>query len=714
MADGLGQPVSATVDEADTSGQPTKSPKAMEFSIGLTMAGAISAGAYTAGVLDFLVEALEEWEAHRGQPGIPAHRTGLKVVAGASAGAITGALGLIALARGTDPKFLDESEIKNSSRAEGTKYNPLRCVLPSLFATWVEQPQLVADTPAGLDFLDVSDLAVPAGGKQAEVASVLNSKLLDRIKDSALRGPAAEATPRPYVASETHLYMTVSNLRGIPFEIGFGAGRYGMQTHGDRFHYRLEGVGDWCCPGNAWLNADRSIQLEAKDLPVKASDEIPAAWNLYGTVALASAAFPIGLASRLLETEFKQYDGRSYPVDVDQTFILEPTFPGMPADFSGTYKFLNVDGGLINNNPFDYAEYALLGRPSLRRPPDRDRTLEGLQTDAALIMIAPFPEPPAFLPEGQPKEELSAVLRALLPTLMTQARFRANDLAKALDPEDYSRYLVAPQRLDAAGKPLRFAIACGALGGFGGFLDRGFRAHDYQLGRRNCQEFLRHVFGLPVGAAAVDNRSSEHQFVSQETKHPLMPVIPLMGAAALEIALPHWPRISEAGLDTLGRRIEQRLDKLLPILIRAQTKSRRLRLIASAGLFLGKRHILDAVRLAILSDLIRRDQVEGWALPDGFSLDADDARAVLAELASPLFQYRTISGIAKSTHLKCDVVQAIIEALKSAVGNVAVVAATWDATLVTLKWRAPAGWRSLPVIAAGLRKISPPSRDDKA
>jgi hypothetical protein len=30
-----------------------------EFQIGLTMSGAISAGAYTAGVVDFLVEALE-------------------------------------------------------------------------------------------------------------------------------------------------------------------------------------------------------------------------------------------------------------------------------------------------------------------------------------------------------------------------------------------------------------------------------------------------------------------------------------------------------------------------------------------------------------------------------------------------------------------------------------------------------------------------------
>ena len=32
------------------------------FEIGLVMAGAISAGTYTAGVIDFLIEALDEWE----------------------------------------------------------------------------------------------------------------------------------------------------------------------------------------------------------------------------------------------------------------------------------------------------------------------------------------------------------------------------------------------------------------------------------------------------------------------------------------------------------------------------------------------------------------------------------------------------------------------------------------------------------------------------
>ena len=33
-----------------------------EFQIGLAMSGAVSAGAYTAGVFDFLIQALDEWE----------------------------------------------------------------------------------------------------------------------------------------------------------------------------------------------------------------------------------------------------------------------------------------------------------------------------------------------------------------------------------------------------------------------------------------------------------------------------------------------------------------------------------------------------------------------------------------------------------------------------------------------------------------------------
>ena len=57
-----------------------------EFQIGLTMSGAISAGAYTAGVLDFLIEALDAWEDARNGPDadtVPGHRVGIKVMSGA-------------------------------------------------------------------------------------------------------------------------------------------------------------------------------------------------------------------------------------------------------------------------------------------------------------------------------------------------------------------------------------------------------------------------------------------------------------------------------------------------------------------------------------------------------------------------------------------------------------------------------------------------------
>jgi hypothetical protein len=57
------------------------------FKIGINMAGAISAGAYTAGVLDFLIEALDQWEAakQRGDM-VPRHEVSLDVFSGASAG----------------------------------------------------------------------------------------------------------------------------------------------------------------------------------------------------------------------------------------------------------------------------------------------------------------------------------------------------------------------------------------------------------------------------------------------------------------------------------------------------------------------------------------------------------------------------------------------------------------------------------------------------
>mgnify|MGYP000882124132 FL=1 len=72
------------------------------FEIALVLAGAVSAGAYTAGVLDYLLETLDLWEAEKArltaagvpldQWTVPPHAVRLRVVSGASAGSICAAL----------------------------------------------------------------------------------------------------------------------------------------------------------------------------------------------------------------------------------------------------------------------------------------------------------------------------------------------------------------------------------------------------------------------------------------------------------------------------------------------------------------------------------------------------------------------------------------------------------------------------------------------
>lgn len=93
-------------------------------------------------------------------------------------------------------------------------------------------------------------------------------------------------------------------------------------------------------------------------------------------------------------------------------------------------------------------------------------------------MVAPFPEPPEFMPEGSPSPSVSAILRSLFPSLVNQARFRASELAPAVNERDFSRFLIAPPlrriprtsdtQAPAQDMPQeRLAIACGLLGGFG-------------------------------------------------------------------------------------------------------------------------------------------------------------------------------------------------------------------------------------------------------
>ncbi|MGK9168237.1 patatin-like phospholipase family protein [Inquilinus limosus] len=603
------------------------------FEIGLALAGAISAGAYSAGVLDFLFQALDRWEqAKKTQPDdVPNHSVCIKVVAGASAGAITGALGMAALAGGLRPPA-------------GPGQRPVAYTLPALHDAWVVMPDLASPT-GGADLLSISDLQ----NQTQPISSILNSAILRDIADRALRLPAG--TPAvgnlPYIGAPLHMYLMVSNMRGVPYTVTFKGQAnqgHGMLSHGDRLHYILDGLGAGTAPNN-WCAADPAITLGIKTLPSGAA-AMPNGWRDYAEAALASAAFPIGLASREIDSDADSYNGRQWPaLQGVQGASIKPSWPASWNVGPGYhFRYLTIDGGLIDNEPFEYAHQGLLPNNATANP------RAGNTAVRAVVMIDPFPEPPALGPEAAALDgSLRNVAMSLFPVLKNQARFKLRELVLALDETVYSRWLIAPRRGDD-GKVERYAIATGLLGGFGGFADQSFRDHDYQLGRRNCQKFLRDVFTVgaqnPIMQTWSPTALGNPAFSSLGAAGPEYCIIPLVGDAAEPISLPPWPQIPQTRLATLERRIAERASMLVPGVIRRQIKTPHIRLaLRTLWSLKGASQLADFIHWTVLSDLVRRDQiVMPWSL-------TDDERQVYAELAAPKYDYRTIAGLVVSTGL---------------------------------------------------------------
>jgi Patatin-like phospholipase len=692
-----------------------------EFQIGLTMSGAISAGAYTAGVLDFLVEALDTWDEARKGPRpetVPGHRVGLKVMSGASAGAITAAIAAVALVDG---------EADGKRKAPGvylSKGFSHRYYLPKLYETWVVRPTLVAETAGMNDFLTLTDLGptdptsllstagVPETGrlKQGTVASVLNARLLDEIANAALKVDHLVNPRTPYVSDNLHIYLTLANLRGVPYKVPFKGGDYHMIAHGDRVHYSVSGVGTWGTK-SPFADNDKQRRISAETL-VRGRDPN---WTNYAVCALASSAFPVGLAPRQIDTRL-DFDAPANPIDEygkrlfpDADLIgspnIVPNWDPRPSE-TGLYWFTSADGGIIDNDPFEYAHFSLkdvdeanfsfangvgLEQLEKRIPSDPD------VADRAVIMISPFPEAKPILAEGQPGLDIVSLFTALMPALIDQARFKPGQLALALDENHGSRYLVGPRR-----DGLRYAIASGLLDGFGGFVSRSFRDFDYQLGRRNCQMFLRSSFAVPPGnpivtgwGPAVD-RGAFRALPNDRDGPPEPPayvLIPLYGSTATEVKLPPWPRISETEFETLLTRIAARFDRIAPLII-TQSVSGFLGMLFKFALLPGPNAVVDLirgkilgyVRMTILADLVRRNQIAGWDLPEApgdpakalpLAVSDDYARLVLAELLDPKFDVRSATGIqeaigraaAPKQLLTLDFVQAVLDQFKGATGK---------------------------------------------
>jgi predicted acylesterase/phospholipase RssA len=536
------------------------------YKIGINMAGAISAGAYTAGVLDFLTEALDEWYAakRRGEA-VPMHDVSIEVVSGASAGGMCAAIASVML-------YQEFQHVVDPTLEQKTNN--------IFYESWVNT--------IGIEpLLDTSDLS-----RRAPVDSLLNSTIIESIADAVLKPATSAPVQRPYVSPSLTLFLSLTNLRGVPYSLnGEAPGSIEETTffYGDRI--RFQTVSNSTTPV-------KSLAVHALDL----SDGNAPGWQLLKTAAMATGAFPVFLKPRILDRELEEYVPPGWESVLSAvTGTPPPIAPTIPPKYGHPYVTLNVDGGVTNNDPFNYAHDYL---NSLDPPLDGSMSAQDpFMVDRSVIGIAPFPTTVPFDPNfnAQSASAVFAALPKLFNALIAQARFFGESLSALMHGTTFDRYVIVPSDDELAKKyadqkvPAEQqapALQCATLGAFGGFFLRGFRAHDYALGRRNAQKFLDTRFVLPAsnpiikaGLEALDatvQQEVRERFrreppgtysaprpVSADASAPArpvedvwIPIIPLCGTTKGTVQHPLRAQMSKKELAKIVRALRKRLRML--------------------------------------------------------------------------------------------------------------------------------------------------------
>jgi hypothetical protein len=405
--------------------------------------------------------------------------------------------------------------------------------------------------------------------KRAAVYSLLDCTIIDEIAKYALV-PGSPKTRR-YISPNLTLFLTLTNLIGIPYslnDVGSGSLEESTLYHADRLRFETVRPGE-----------STSIAT-AKPLPLGRPGE--GAWPLLEEAAKATGAFPIFLRPRQLKREIADYACPMWESINRAVNSNPPIEPNWTKDIGKTIDTINVDGGVIDNDPFDLAHDYLASLDPPRT--DNQNPREPLKAERAVITVAPFPSQGEFIPKPAFAEEatLLSSLTRLISTFISQSRFFGESLA-VITTGTSSRFIIAPS--DTALPPGTPALQCASLGAFGGFFERCFRAHDFQLGRRNCQQFLRYHFALPTqnpiiasGLATLGPRAADvlTRFkvkappdATSELDCAWVPLIPLCSKVVeTDVPEPRPGKITEDDLNEIVDLIDKRLSALMPLLLR--------------------------------------------------------------------------------------------------------------------------------------------------
>ena len=556
------------------------------FHLGLCLAGSVSAGSYTAGVLDYLLDALKIWEERKRQnlPDTPTQDVRISVIGGASGGGMTGIIASSILQNEIIPvKFPTSLKEVLADQPQNKLYN-----------AWVDM--LGEDMfPMMLDTADID--------KNKEITSLLNSDFIDKLANKLVKAKENKNRNFPgYIYSPLKVFLTLTNLAGFPYEISYRGNttlnKYYMAVHNDYACFKL--------------NTDEAEKDEWMPLDFATGKNVETA----RLAAMATGAFPIFLKSRVLARETREVNKIRWLKYVDPVQGNE-------------YVTQNIDGGILNNEPFEIVRFVL---NELTSQPDSTIYNDPDFFKSTILLIDPFPsEKPA---DFKIDTGFLKTLAYTINCLVGQGRAKPGILASSVNIDLAGQFMIAPSRRvpgsDGKEKQVQGekAIASSSLDGFGGFLSKEFRVHDYFLGRYNCEIMLRDYFIIPEssidqnpifkeGYSNVDKSKfwvlkKEKEIVDGkevEVERKYYPIIPLFQERTIGFPVPNfssginWPTINSKEVESFRSLIRKRAQVILLTLLTKNTFRKIL-------LWIGAKVVLNKIITKAIMEKIRNELSE--------------------------------------------------------------------------------------------------------
>lgn len=466
----------------------------VKFKLGITFAGAVTAGAYSAGVLYYLLRNLALWQKEKdnGNTGVPQHKVTIEIMGGASAGSMVAAIAALSFGR-------ESADYQNDIQ----------------YKAWVE----LVDDPGLTEPLSPGSTlrkALKTGDNSNGAFSLLNADFLISLKQKVLNSLTQMDHPAPwpvYVSEHLQVLFTLTSLRHLPVGVRFSKNNITSNESPTHFMNLHEVVRYFMRKKPYGQDHAFKESLDPEDDKSR---------NTFIDTAVASGAFPVGFPPRILP-----FDGsriHSYINNYFTDYKKKLDLSRIPTDDEITIPA--IDGGTLNNEPFVEVQNLLddLINEELKSkdddvkpaPKNSEHTFEEVQVTKAekkeqledrkkkhglydaLIMIDPFPNfidtDTAQAGSDAPKDIISGIINAI----RGQAMIKNSDrLLKFIEGSRYGM-IFPSRRKDSIRLKDKPALATGGVAAFAGFLSQDFRDHDFRLGMKNCQSFIRKYFGVPV------------------------------------------------------------------------------------------------------------------------------------------------------------------------------------------------------------------------